>query len=64
MPIINVQFIAGPSDEQQQRLVTAVTDAVQNELAVPRETITVLLQPITSNRWASGGETLDIKLGL
>jgi len=58
MPIVQVQFVAGPTREQKRRLLTRVTDAVVEELDVPASVVNVVLQEIHEDDWAAAGATV------
>ena len=63
MPIINVQMIAGRSQEKKQELVAVLTSETARILDVEPDWVTVVINEYTRNNWASGGELHSIKLG-
>ena len=58
MPIVQVQFVAGPSRDQKRRLLTRISDAVVEELDVPASVVNVVLQEIDEDDWAVAGATV------
>ena len=63
MPIINVQMIAGRSQEKKQELVAVLTREAARILDVEPDWVTVVINEYTRDNWASGGELHSIKLG-
>mgnify|MGYP000892629139 CR=1 FL=1 len=63
MPIINVQMIAGRSQEKKQELVAVLTSETARILDVEPDWVTVVINEYTRDNWASGGELHSIKLG-
>ena len=63
MPVITVQLAAQRSIDVKRRLAASLTDVVAEVLEVPRERITVLIDELGRDNWASGGEQnqLDIE---
>ncbi len=64
MPIVTIRYVEGPTAAQEQAVISSVTQAVVTHLAVPPEVVTVVLEPVPARRWATAGETLDLRLGL
>ncbi len=63
MPIINVQMIAGRSQEKKQELVAVLTSETARILEVEPDWVTVVINEYTRDNWASGGELHSVKLG-
>ncbi|MBP8819616.1 MAG: tautomerase family protein [Syntrophomonadaceae bacterium] len=63
MPIINVQMIAGRSQEKKQELVAVLTSETARILEVEPDWVTVVINEYTRDNWASGGKLHSIKLG-
>jgi 4-oxalocrotonate tautomerase len=63
MPILNVQMIAGRSQEKKQELVAVLTRETARILDVEPDWVTVVINEYTRDNWASGGELHSIKLG-
>ncbi len=56
MPLIEVHMLEGRTDEQKERLLTAVTRAVQESIGAPLSTIRVWIQELSPKEYMSGGE--------
>jgi 4-oxalocrotonate tautomerase len=56
MPVITVQLAAARPVDIKRRLVAGLTDIAAEVLDVPREGITVLIEELGRENWASGGE--------
>ena len=63
MPIINVQMIAGRSQEKKQELVAVLTSETARILEIEPDWVTVVINEYTRDNWASGGELHSVKLG-
>ncbi len=63
MPILNVQMVAGRSQEKKQELVAVLTQETARILEVEPDWVTVVINEYTRDNWASGGELHSIKLG-
>ena len=59
MPIVRIQIAKGRSKERKQRVMKAVTDAIEASLEVPRSTIHVMMQEIPNENIMIGGEPLS-----
>jgi 4-oxalocrotonate tautomerase len=55
MPFVEVTLIEGRSREKKVALMKEVTDAVENTLGVPRDSIRVVLREVPAEHWAVGG---------
>ncbi len=55
MPIIQVNLIAGRSDEQKARLIAELTDGAVRALDAPRESVRVLIYELPGAHWGVGG---------
>ncbi len=62
MPIVQVTFIAGPSEEQQRQLIADVTRVVVDDLAVPPEAVNVVLHEVPARGWGHAGVPLSESL--
>jgi 4-oxalocrotonate tautomerase len=58
MPLIQVTLAAGRTPEQLHALGTALTDAAEQALGAPRETIRVVLHECEPEHWFVGGASL------
>mgnify|MGYP001263669899 FL=1 len=63
MPILNVQMIAGRSQETKQELVAVLTRETARILDIEPDWVTVVINEYTRDNWASGGELHSVKLG-
>ncbi len=63
MPILNVQMIAGRSQEKKQELVAFLTSETARILEIEPDWVTVVINEYTRDNWASGGELHSVKLG-
>ncbi|WP_417500238.1 2-hydroxymuconate tautomerase [Methylophaga sp.] len=57
MPIVQVNIMEGRSEQQKERLIKEVTDAVHRSIGAPVETIRVLITEMPSCHWGIGGKT-------
>ena len=62
MPVVQVSVWAGISKENKKKMVEGITK-VMEELGVPREAITVIIEEIPKTNWASGGRLHSEKFG-
>ena len=63
MPIIVIKMAKGRSIEQKRKLVKAITNVVVDVLDVKPEWVTVLIEEIDRENWATGGELHIDKFG-
>jgi len=56
MPIIQVNLIAGRSDEQKEKLIKTLTDGVVQSLGAQRESVRVLIYELPGTHWGVGGK--------
>lgn len=63
MPILNVQMVAGRSQEKKQELVAVLTRETARILDIEPDWVTVVINEYTRDNWASGGELHSVKLG-
>lgn len=59
MPIIEIRILEGRSDEDKERLIQNVTQAVEQSLGAPLQSIRVLIHELPHKHWAVGGKTKD-----
>ncbi|MDB5698660.1 MAG: 4-oxalocrotonate tautomerase family enzyme [Alphaproteobacteria bacterium] len=55
MPIIEVTLVEGRTPEKKDALIRALTDAAEQSLGAPRESIRVLLREIPDAHFAVAG---------
>lgn len=63
MPIITIKLAKGRTVEQKRDLAKAVTDAAVSSLDVKPEWVTVLIEELDRENWASGGQLHSDKFG-
>ena len=54
MPVVQVSVWAGISEENKKKMVEGITKVIE-EVGVPREAITIIIEEIPKTNWASGG---------
>lgn len=55
MPIVMIHAWEGNSDAKNQELLVAVTDAVHDVTAVPKDRIIVVMNEARKSQWAQNG---------
>lgn len=55
MPIVTVQMLEGRTEEQKRALVEEVTQAVSKTVNAPAENVTVVIEEMAKNHYATGG---------
>jgi len=55
MPLIQVNMLAGRTDEQKERLLRAITDAVHESIDAPVESIRVWINEFPHEHFISAG---------
>ncbi|MBM3310843.1 MAG: 4-oxalocrotonate tautomerase [Candidatus Aminicenantes bacterium] len=55
MPLIEVHLLEGRTDEQKKNLLAAITQAVQDSLGSPVETIRVWIEEFTPQDYMAAG---------
>jgi len=55
MPIIEITLVEGRSDEKKEALIKAVTDATEQSIGAPPESIRVLLREVPAQNFAVAG---------
>ncbi|GAA2220080.1 hypothetical protein GCM10009850_121830 [Nonomuraea monospora] len=58
MPLIQVTVAQGRRPEQLHALGVALTDAAQDTLNAPRDTIRVIITEVSPDHWFTGGQSL------
>ena len=56
MPLIEVHLLEGRTDEQKEKLLTAITRAVQESIGAPLPTIGVWIQEFSPKEYMAAGE--------
>lgn len=62
MPIVQVNMMAGRTDQQKEAMIRKVTDAVMDAVSAPEQNVTVLINEIPKSEFGIGGQTAE-KLG-
>jgi len=55
MPIIEITMVEGRSDEKKETLILALTDATEEAIGAPRETIRVVIREVPPAHFAVAG---------
>ena len=55
MPIVTIKMIEGRTDEQKRALVEEVTKAVSNTVNAPVENVSIIIEEMSKNHYATGG---------
>lgn len=55
MPIVTIKMMEGRTDEQKRNLVDQVTTAVSETIIAPKENITIILEEMKKEHYATGG---------
>ena len=61
MPLVNVHMAEGRTVEEKSALMSAITDAVVQNLGAPRETVRVWITEMCNTDYMVGGELLADK---
>lgn len=61
MPIVTVKMIEGRTDEQKRALVEEVTAAVSKTVNAPVENVTIIIEEMAKNHYATAGVRLSDK---
>jgi len=59
MPIVDITMLEGRSDEKKKAMMRAVTDAIEQSLDAPRESIRIMLREVPAKHFAVAGKTKD-----
>jgi 4-oxalocrotonate tautomerase len=55
MPYVQINLLEGRSEEQIEKLVEAITDAIVKIFGVPKEVVWIEFNEMRKNRFAQGG---------
>ncbi len=58
MPMVQVQIIAGRTDEQKQKVAQAITDALAEHMDAPPQATYVIFEDVPATDWVIGGQTV------
>ena len=56
MPLIEVTMVEGRSADAKRALMRRLTDAVEETIGAPRQSIRVVIREVPAAHWAVGGE--------
>lgn len=59
MPIVRLTCAKHPAAEQRTTLIKRLTAVIEEELAVPLDSINVIIEPIDPADWGVGGNSLE-----
>ena len=62
MPIVSINIMEGRSDEQKERMIDAVSDALASSLDAPKESVRVMINEMPKQHFGIGGQSAK-KLG-
>lgn len=62
MPIVTVNMMEGRSDEQKERMIEEVSDALSRTLDAPKESVRVMINEMPKQHFGIGGTSAK-KLG-
>ena len=55
MPLVEITMIEGRSKEKKVALIKKLTDAVEESIGAPRESIRVVIREVPPEHWGVGG---------
>lgn len=58
MPFIDVTIVEGRAPDRLRAMISSVTDAVEKELGVQRQSIRVVVREVPATHWAAGDVTI------
>jgi 4-oxalocrotonate tautomerase len=58
MPLIDVTMVEGRPPDRVRAMISKITDAVEGELGVPRQSIRVVVRELPPTHWAAGDVTI------
>ncbi|KXH83934.1 2-hydroxymuconate tautomerase [Sporosarcina sp. HYO08] len=59
MPIVTVKMLEGRTDEQKRALCEQVTDVLVETIGAKREAISIVIEEMAKNHYASGGKRMS-----
>jgi 4-oxalocrotonate tautomerase len=63
MPLIEVHLLEGRTDEQKEKLLAAITKAVQESIGAPLPSIRVWIQEFSPKEYMVAGELAALRKG-
>ncbi len=61
MPLVNVHMAAGRTRQQKTALMNAITDAMEQHIGAPRDSVRVWISEFSSDDFMAAGELLTDK---
>ncbi len=58
MPLVNVHMASGRSQEQKKALMNAITDAMEEHIGAPRDSVRVWISEFSNTDFMAAGELL------
>lgn len=58
MPLVNVHMASGRSQEQKKALMNAITDAMEEHVGAPRDSVRVWISEFSNTDYMAAGELL------
>lgn len=58
MPFIDVTLVEGREPQQLRSMISKITDAVQEQLGVQRQSVRVVVREVPATHWAAGDVTI------
>ncbi|MDO1605451.1 2-hydroxymuconate tautomerase [Lactobacillus sp. YT155] len=55
MPIVHIDLVEGRSDDQLKKMVQDVTNAISQDVDVPKERIHIIINEMKKNNYSVGG---------
>lgn len=55
MPIVTIKMLEGRTDEQKRALVQEVTEAVSKTVNAPKENVSIIIEEMSKNHYATAG---------
>jgi len=62
MPIVTINMMEGRSDEQKERMIEEVSDALSRTLDAPKESVRIMINEMPKQHFGIGGTSAK-KLG-
>ena len=56
MPIVKIDMWSGRNEEQKEKIIKKVTEAMVEACGCPKEAVTVVISDIPKENWGSAGE--------
>ncbi|MEA2036460.1 MAG: 2-hydroxymuconate tautomerase [Nanoarchaeota archaeon] len=56
MPVVKIDLWSGRSEEQKEKIIKKVTDAIVESVECPKEAVTAVIDEILKENWGSAGE--------